>query len=86
MEITIGEYITTEGSHKDRMIICVFLLHSDESLSASCLQDGRLKVGDRIVAVGDEPVAKLSVDKVKTLPHTHTSTHTVNVHFDAMLI
>lgn len=34
------------------------------------MQDGRIKVGDRIVAVGDEPVAGLSVDKVQT--HTKT--------------
>ena len=39
-----------------------------------CVQDGRIKVGDRIIAVGDEPVAGLSVDKVGT--HTHTHTHT----------
>lgn len=30
------------------------------------LQDGRIKVGDRVVAVGDESVAGLTVDKVKT--------------------
>lgn len=35
-----------------------------------CVQDGRIKVGDRIVAVGDEPVAGLSADKVQT--HTNT--------------
>lgn len=29
------------------------------------MQDGRIKVGDRIVAVGDEPVAGLSVKKVQ---------------------
>lgn len=44
-----------------------------------CVQDGRIKVGDRIIAVGDEPVAGLSVDKVQT--HTHT-----NMHFKVMLI
>lgn len=33
------------------------------------MQDGRIKAGDRITAVGDEPVAGLSVDKVDT--HTH---------------
>ncbi|KAF3687604.1 Multiple PDZ domain protein Multi-PDZ domain protein 1 [Channa argus] len=38
-------------------------------------KDGRIKAGDRIVAVGDEPVAGLSVDKVKT----HKDIH--NMHF-----
>lgn len=38
------------------------------------MQDGRLKVGDRIIAVGDEPVAGLSADKVQT--HTCAHTHT----------
>lgn len=32
------------------------------------MQDGRIKVGDGIVAVGDEPVAGLSVKKVQTHP------------------
>lgn len=30
-----------------------------------CVQDGRIKVGDRVVAVADEPVAGLSADKVE---------------------
>lgn len=30
-----------------------------------CVQDGRIKVGDRIVAVADEPVAGLSADTVE---------------------
>lgn len=30
-----------------------------------CAQDGRIKVGDRVVAVADEPVAGLSADKVR---------------------
>lgn len=29
------------------------------------MQDGRIKVGDRVVAVADEPVAGLSADKVE---------------------
>ncbi|XP_070770237.1 multiple PDZ domain protein [Enoplosus armatus] len=37
-------------------------------------QDGRIKVGDRIVAVGDEPVAGLSVDKVSSLILKHQVT------------
>ncbi|KAM7419146.1 hypothetical protein PAMA_016323 [Pampus argenteus] len=39
-------------------------------------QDGRIKVGDRIIAVGDEPVAGLSVDK--TLPVTSFSSSSRN--------
>lgn len=30
------------------------------------VQDGRIKVGDRIVAVDDHPVAGLSVDEVQS--------------------
>lgn len=30
-----------------------------------CVQDGRIKVGDRVLAVADEPVAGLSADKVR---------------------
>ncbi len=44
------------------------------------MQDGRIKVGDRIIAVGDEPVAGLSVEMV----HTHTHTH--SMHFKVKLI
>lgn len=40
------------------------------------VQDGRIKVGDRIVAVGDEPVAGLSVDKVQT--HTSSCTRSAS--------
>lgn len=29
------------------------------------MQDGRIKVGDSVVAVADEPVAGLSADKVE---------------------
>ncbi len=49
-----------------------------------CAQDGRIKVGDRIIAVGDEPVAGLLVDKVHT--HTHSCSHTLNKHFKVKLI
>lgn len=46
-----------------------------------CVQDGRIKVGDRVVAVADEPVAGLSADKVENAsggplgapPHTPRS-------------
>lgn len=46
-----------------------------------CVQDGRIKVGDRVVAVADEPVAGLSADKVENTswalsgapPHTPRS-------------
>ncbi|XP_068615277.1 multiple PDZ domain protein-like [Brachionichthys hirsutus] len=37
-------------------------------------QDGRVKVGDRIIAVGDEPVAGLSVDQVSRLILKHRVT------------
>ncbi|XP_033986149.1 LOW QUALITY PROTEIN: multiple PDZ domain protein [Trematomus bernacchii] len=37
-------------------------------------KDGRIKVGDRIIAVGDEPVAGLSVDKVSNLILKHRVT------------
>ncbi|XP_067355389.1 multiple PDZ domain protein [Channa argus] len=37
-------------------------------------KDGRIKAGDRIVAVGDEPVAGLSVDKVSRLILKHPVT------------
>ncbi|XP_062281697.1 multiple PDZ domain protein [Scomber scombrus] len=37
-------------------------------------QDGRIKVGDRIIAVGDEPVAGLSLDKVSNLILKHRVT------------
>ncbi|XP_073322064.1 multiple PDZ domain protein [Pagrus major] len=37
-------------------------------------QDGRIKVGDRIMTVGDEPVAGLSVDKVSSLILKHRVT------------
>lgn len=29
-----------------------------------CVQDGRIKVGDRVLAVADEPLTGLSADKV----------------------
>ncbi|XP_049900116.1 multiple PDZ domain protein [Epinephelus moara] len=37
-------------------------------------KDGRIKVGDRIIAVGDEPVAGLSMDKVSSLILKHRVT------------
>ncbi|XP_074543460.1 multiple PDZ domain protein [Halichoeres trimaculatus] len=37
-------------------------------------KDGRIQVGDRIIAVGDEPVAALSVDKVSSLILRHRVT------------
>ncbi|XP_028301758.1 multiple PDZ domain protein-like [Gouania willdenowi] len=37
-------------------------------------KDGRIKVGDRVLAVGDEPVAGLSVDKVSSLILKHRVT------------
>ncbi|KAM4750064.1 multiple PDZ domain protein-like isoform 2-T3 [Anableps anableps] len=37
-------------------------------------KDGRIKVGDRVVAVGDEPVAGLSVEKVSSLILKHQVT------------
>ncbi|KAF3852175.1 hypothetical protein F7725_005530 [Dissostichus mawsoni] len=37
-------------------------------------KDGRINVGDRIIAVGDEPVAGLSVDKVSNLILKHRVT------------
>ncbi|CAJ1052199.1 multiple PDZ domain protein [Xyrichtys novacula] len=37
-------------------------------------KDGRIKAGDRIIAVGDEPVAALSVDKVSSLILKHRVT------------
>lgn len=30
-----------------------------------CVQDGRIKVGDKVVAVADDPVIGLSADKVE---------------------
>ncbi|XP_070712653.1 multiple PDZ domain protein [Pempheris klunzingeri] len=42
-------------------------------------QDGRIKVGDRIVAVGDEPVAGQSVDKVSSLILKHRVTVKLSV-------
>lgn len=46
-----------------------------------CVQDGRIKVGDRIVAVGNEPVAGLSVDKVQ---HAQACAH--GLHLKVKLI
>ncbi|XP_047431060.1 multiple PDZ domain protein [Mugil cephalus] len=42
-------------------------------------KDGRIRAGDRIVAVGDEPVAGLSVDKVSNLILKHRVTVKLSV-------
>ncbi|XP_054459911.1 multiple PDZ domain protein [Anoplopoma fimbria] len=50
-----------EGKSKDGAVVRSLIQHGTAS------KDGRMKVGDRIIAVGDEPVAGLSVAKVSSL-------------------
>ncbi|XP_042341457.1 multiple PDZ domain protein [Plectropomus leopardus] len=57
-----------EGESRDGVVIRSLIQHGTAS------KDGRIKVGDRIIAVGDEPVAGLSVDKVSSLILKHRVT------------
>ncbi|XP_042285697.1 multiple PDZ domain protein [Thunnus maccoyii] len=57
-----------EEETKEGVVVRSLIQHGTAS------KDGRIKVGDRIVAVGDEPVAGLSVDKVSSLILKHQVT------------
>ncbi|XP_036971893.1 multiple PDZ domain protein isoform X2 [Acanthopagrus latus] len=57
-----------EDKSKDGAVVRSLIQHGTAS------KDGRIKVGDRIIAVGDEPVAGLSVDKVSSLILKHRVT------------
>ncbi|XP_059192636.1 multiple PDZ domain protein [Centropristis striata] len=58
----------SEGESKEGPVVRSLIQHGTAS------KDGRIKVGDRIIAVGDEPVAGLSVDKVSSLILKHRVT------------
>ncbi|XP_034543586.1 multiple PDZ domain protein [Notolabrus celidotus] len=57
-----------EEESKEGVVVRSLIPHGTAS------KDGRIKVGDRIIAVGDEPVAVLSVDKVSSLILRHRVT------------
>ncbi|KAK5866043.1 hypothetical protein PBY51_020263 [Eleginops maclovinus] len=57
-----------EGDARDGVVVRSLVRDSTAS------KDGRMKVGDRIIAVGDEPVAGLSVEKVSSLILKHRVT------------
>ncbi|XP_051241227.1 multiple PDZ domain protein isoform X3 [Dicentrarchus labrax] len=57
-----------EEESKEGVVVRSLIQHGTAS------KDGRIKVGDRIVAVGDEPVAGLSMDKVSSLILKHRVT------------
>ncbi|XP_070836711.1 multiple PDZ domain protein [Chaetodon trifascialis] len=57
-----------EEESKEGVVVRSLIQHGTAS------KDGRVKVGDRIIAVGDEPVAGLSVDKVSSLILKHRVT------------
>ncbi|XP_071359492.1 multiple PDZ domain protein isoform X3 [Trachinotus anak] len=57
-----------EGDSKDGVVVRSLTQHGTAS------KDGRIKPGDRIIAVGDEHVAGLSVDKVSCLILKHRVT------------
>ncbi|XP_005747077.1 multiple PDZ domain protein isoform X1 [Pundamilia nyererei] len=57
-----------EDNSKGGLVVTSLIQHGTAS------KDGRIKVGDRIVAVGDEPVAGLSVKKVSSLILKHRVT------------
>ncbi|KAF7655088.1 hypothetical protein LDENG_00060940, partial [Lucifuga dentata] len=50
-----------EDESREGVVVRSLIQHGTAS------KDGRIKVGDRIIAMGDEPVAGLSVDKVSSL-------------------
>ncbi|XP_030003046.1 multiple PDZ domain protein isoform X2 [Sphaeramia orbicularis] len=51
----------TEKESKDGVVVQSLIQHGTAS------KDGRIKVGDRIIGVGDEPVGRQSIDKVSSL-------------------
>ncbi|KAK2816966.1 hypothetical protein Q5P01_025157 [Channa striata] len=57
-----------EDESKEGLMVRSLIQHGTAS------KDGRVKAGDRIVAVGEEPVAGLSVDKVSSLILKHQVT------------
>ncbi|XP_039469426.1 multiple PDZ domain protein [Oreochromis aureus] len=57
-----------EDNSKGGLVVTSLIQHGTAS------KDGRIKIGDRIVAVGDEPVAGLSVKKVSSLILKHRVT------------
>ncbi|XP_060917369.1 multiple PDZ domain protein [Labrus mixtus] len=57
-----------EEESKDGVVVRSLIPHGTAS------KDGRMKAGDRIIAVGDEPVAALSLDKVSSLILKHRVT------------
>ncbi|KAM9856979.1 LOW QUALITY PROTEIN: multiple PDZ domain protein [Aulostomus maculatus] len=59
---------TSEEESKEALVVRSLTQHGTAS------KDGRIKVGDRIIAVGDEPVGGLSVDKVSSLILKHRVT------------
>ncbi|XP_041641247.1 multiple PDZ domain protein [Cheilinus undulatus] len=65
--IGLGICMAQEES-KEGVVVSSLIPHSTAS------KDGRIKVGDRIIAVGDEPVAGLAVDKVSSLILQHQVT------------
>ncbi|XP_040002087.1 multiple PDZ domain protein isoform X2 [Xiphias gladius] len=57
-----------EDDSKDGVVVRSLIQHGTAS------KDGRIKTGDRIIAVGDEPVARMSMDKVSRLILKHRVT------------
>lgn len=63
-----------------------FLIHDAVCVCVrACVQDGRIKVGDRVVAVADEPVAGLSADKVQTRPSARNAPYTLQGQANLMI-
>uniref|UniRef100_A0A1A8FRV2 Multiple PDZ domain protein n=1 Tax=Nothobranchius korthausae TaxID=1143690 RepID=A0A1A8FRV2_9TELE len=70
--VGLGLHLDTDESNKG-VVVRSITQHSTAS------KDGRIKVGDRIVAVGDEDVTGLSVEKVSSLIVKHRVTVKLSV-------
>ncbi|XP_029288951.1 multiple PDZ domain protein isoform X2 [Cottoperca gobio] len=70
--VGLGLCLAEEGA-KDGAVVRSLIQHGTAS------KDGRIKVGNRIIAVGDEPVAGLPVDKVSSLILKHRVTVKLSV-------
>nr|XP_046268635.1 multiple PDZ domain protein [Scatophagus argus] len=64
----VGLGLCLAEESKEGVVVRSLIQHGTAS------KDGRIKVGDRLIAVGDEPVAGLSVDKVSSLILKHRVT------------